>query len=344
MLGGGLLIAAERGGSVTHTVTYYPIAGVMRINSTGATVGEDRFYPFGETRLSTGTMFTDRLYTGQRQIAELGIYHYNARFYSPTLGRFLSADTLMSGFANPQNLNRYSYVKNNPINASDPTGHYCVGDLEGCVDETGEPVNGAPLYLHQDDDDGDSPINDPDWGEKPPEERAPLVWDAICQSGGWWGEGCPSEQQLASWLLFKEGGTLDYGDQENMAGGIRYRFAYFGNTPETFVFQLSGFTAFYNPNRGGGFDQNDWDQLTNPQFDFEGAKDIIDKVYESPIKVTDGNYLYWWSKEEVVTSQSQWPGKVGEDYTQTKDVTGQPFYFTGIPNIRDCAMEGQNCK
>ncbi len=161
------------GGAVTRTVTYYPAGGAMRIDgnvyyvlkdrlgsayattdASGNVVGEMRYYAFGETRLSTGTMLTDRLYTGQRQIAELGVYHYNARFYSPKLGRFLSADTLMSGFANPQSLNRYSYVGNNPINASDPTGHYCVGDLEGCVDETGAPVNDAPLYLHQDDDGG----------------------------------------------------------------------------------------------------------------------------------------------------------------------------------------------
>ncbi len=133
-------------------------------DATGNVVGEMRYYAFGETRLSTGNMFTDRLYTGQRQIAELGIYHFNARFYSPKLGRFLSADTLMSGFANPQSLNRYSYVGNNPINANDPTGHYCVGDLEGCRDETGAPVNGAPLYLHPDDDGGGGGDPDDDGG------------------------------------------------------------------------------------------------------------------------------------------------------------------------------------
>ncbi|MCI0561109.1 MAG: hypothetical protein MN733_21700, partial [Nitrososphaera sp.] len=59
-------------------------------NAAGTTVGEDRFYPFGETRFTTGTMFTDKLFTGQREMAGLGIYHFGARFYSPKLGRFLS--------------------------------------------------------------------------------------------------------------------------------------------------------------------------------------------------------------------------------------------------------------
>ena len=59
-------------------------------------------------------------------MAGLGIYHYQARFYSPKLGRFLSADTIVPGYANPQNLNRYSYVLNNPLKYIDPSGHCSV--------------------------------------------------------------------------------------------------------------------------------------------------------------------------------------------------------------------------
>jgi RHS repeat-associated protein len=88
-------------------------------------------YPFGETRLTTGTIYTDKLFTGQREIAGLGIYHYNARFYSPVLGRFLSADTIVPGYANPQNLNRYAYVNNNPLRYTDPTGHIRVENEGG---------------------------------------------------------------------------------------------------------------------------------------------------------------------------------------------------------------------
>ena len=92
-------------------------------DASGTILGENRYYPFGETRVTTGTIFTDRLFTGQREMAGLGIYHYGARFYSPKLGRFLSADSIVPGYANPQNLNRFSYVTNNPLRYIDPSGH-----------------------------------------------------------------------------------------------------------------------------------------------------------------------------------------------------------------------------
>jgi hypothetical protein len=47
-----------------------------------------------------------------------------ARFYDPALGRWLSADTLVPDPANPQSLNRYSWVLANPLRFVDPTGHF----------------------------------------------------------------------------------------------------------------------------------------------------------------------------------------------------------------------------
>ena len=141
------------GGTVTQTRTYYPVAGAMRIGSTlyytlkdhlgsasvvtdtsGNIVGENRYYPFGETRLTTGTIYTDKLFTGQREMAGLGIYHYQARFYSPKLGRFLSPDTIVPSYTNSQHLNRFAYVINNPLRYTDPTGHMDeIPDDGGCA-------------------------------------------------------------------------------------------------------------------------------------------------------------------------------------------------------------------
>jgi RHS repeat-associated protein len=75
-------------------------------------LGENRYYAFGETRWSTGTILTDKLFTGQRAMTDLGIYHYQSRFYSPYLNHFTQPDTIIPNPANPQDYNRYSYVRN----------------------------------------------------------------------------------------------------------------------------------------------------------------------------------------------------------------------------------------
>ncbi len=60
---------------------------------------------------------------GQTHDPSTGLMHYNARYYDPQIGRFISADTIVPNPADPQDLNRYSYVGNNPTNMVDPSGH-----------------------------------------------------------------------------------------------------------------------------------------------------------------------------------------------------------------------------
>jgi hypothetical protein len=48
--------------------------------------------------------------------------YYGGRYYDPVLARFVSADPFVPSPGNPQNFNRYSYVENNPVNFTDPTG------------------------------------------------------------------------------------------------------------------------------------------------------------------------------------------------------------------------------
>ena len=80
--------------------------------------------PWGTTRYTYGTSPTTYQYTGQRVETSLGLLFYNARWYDPALGRFLSADSIVPGAGNPQAFDRYAYANNNPLNYTDDSGHF----------------------------------------------------------------------------------------------------------------------------------------------------------------------------------------------------------------------------
>jgi RHS repeat-associated protein len=92
------------------------------------------FFPFGDRRFSQGTLGTDRLFTGQR-LDDTGLYYYGERYYDAAIGRFISADTVVSQPYNPQSLNRYSYCLNNPLKYTDPSGHVNVISDDGGWDD-----------------------------------------------------------------------------------------------------------------------------------------------------------------------------------------------------------------
>ncbi len=94
-------------------------------NAQGVEVQRLTYLPFGETHTNTGSVdFDQRRFTGQEQDPETGLYFYQARYYNPALGRFISPDSIVPEPGNPQSLNRYSYVTNNPLRYTDPTGHF----------------------------------------------------------------------------------------------------------------------------------------------------------------------------------------------------------------------------
>ncbi|MDA8215417.1 MAG: DUF2380 domain-containing protein [Nitrospiraceae bacterium] len=105
-------------------------------DAAGNKVEEIYYYPFGGTRLNQGSVNVKHKYTGQEEDPETGLYYYNARYYDPILGRFISADSIVQDPFDPQAFNRYSYTRNNPLIYIDPTGnwwdtYYSYGDWGG---------------------------------------------------------------------------------------------------------------------------------------------------------------------------------------------------------------------
>ncbi|WP_373987770.1 RHS repeat-associated core domain-containing protein [Duganella sp. BuS-21] len=77
----------------------------------------------------------NRGFTGHEMLDQVDLVHMNGRVYDPRSGRFLSADPFVQDPSNPQSLNRYSYVFNNPTNLTDPTGFLTEVVIKGSYAE-----------------------------------------------------------------------------------------------------------------------------------------------------------------------------------------------------------------
>ncbi len=73
---------------------------------------------------------TSKAYTGHESADEVGVIHMNGRIYDPKLGRFMQADPFIDGVTDSQGYNRYTYVRNNPLAYTDPTGFKRSGGLK----------------------------------------------------------------------------------------------------------------------------------------------------------------------------------------------------------------------
>ena len=94
------------------------------IDASGTAAAAYEYDEFGNTTIRAGADFDNELcYTGQVYDKETGLYYYNARFYDPEDGRFLTQDTYRGENMEPETLHLYAYCANNPVNYVDPSGH-----------------------------------------------------------------------------------------------------------------------------------------------------------------------------------------------------------------------------
>jgi len=102
--------------------SYYHSDGLGSITSLSSAAGSSAntytYDSFGKLTNSTGTLVNPFRYTAREFDTETNLYFYRARYYDPSMGRFLAEDPI--GFDGGQNF--YAYVRNNPISYADPSG------------------------------------------------------------------------------------------------------------------------------------------------------------------------------------------------------------------------------
>jgi RHS repeat-associated protein len=126
---GGRLVAMRQSVTLTYVHQDHLTGTSVVSDSSGNLTSSIKYYAFGECRNSQGNPGTDKLFTGQR-LDGTGLYYYGARYYDASIGRFVSADTIVQSPGNPQTLNRYSYCLNNPLAYTDSTGNWVIIENE----------------------------------------------------------------------------------------------------------------------------------------------------------------------------------------------------------------------
>jgi RHS repeat-associated protein len=124
----GSSLLARIDGSTTKYYHQDHLSNRLTTDSSGTALEQKGHFPFGEDWYQG----TDKLkFTTYERDSESGNDYAMARYYVNRLGRFSSPDPLAGDIANPESLNRYSYVLNDPLNLFDPTGMEYACHWEG---------------------------------------------------------------------------------------------------------------------------------------------------------------------------------------------------------------------
>jgi len=149
-----------------------------------------RYYAYGTLRSGDPSQSTtDRTYTGQKQDGT-GLLYYNARYYDPALGMFLSPDRLVPDAGRVVDYNRFLHVRGNPLKYSDPSGHLSLDEIQ--------------KYFGYDADEYNQMVND--WGQAVTEQ----LWDTSFT----WGDVLSYQDGDAMLVLF------EYDDDNRYQGGF----------------------------------------------------------------------------------------------------------------------------
>ncbi len=129
--GGKRIAKRDASGNVDYYFADHLGTSRVVTNSSGTILDDSDFYPFGGERPVIGpTSGNNYKFTGKEHDSESGLDDFDARYYSSSMGRFMTPDWAArpttvpyAVFGDPQSLNLYGYVRNDPVSRADADGH-----------------------------------------------------------------------------------------------------------------------------------------------------------------------------------------------------------------------------
>ncbi|OMD48446.1 hypothetical protein BSK56_11780 [Paenibacillus borealis] len=258
---------------------------VQIVNTSGTPVNTYSYDEWGNITSQTEGIQNSFKYAGEIYDAETGLYYLRARYYDPSIGRFLNEDTVEGQIDNPLSLNLYTYVSNNPLIYTDPT----MQEIGGSALETRTIGSNGVLYNNNGTVAWDYYLA---WRNS---DR--LAFDKLANSG----KGISNDQMMVmrmtlSFFAYVEDGSIilmmESNGQGGLAKGIMEKYGV--KTGEKIILKSTAKIAnfksinFDNKQFGGEYGEHklDYPGMTHQQY-----KDYANNIFENPDRVVfDANY------------------------------------------------------
>lgn len=135
------LWSAEDGNQLLHADA---LGSIVATTATDGSVKSETLYDaWGNPTTTTGTSANKFAYTGHQADSETGLYYFKARYYDPSIGRFISHDPAQGKELEPESYHRYLYAYGNPLVYVDPDGRQVAAPTAACANPLTLPLCAA---------------------------------------------------------------------------------------------------------------------------------------------------------------------------------------------------------
>jgi large repetitive protein len=154
----GLGLIRTRTDGTENTATYYHQDGLgstrILTNATGSITDRYDYDAYGVMLSHAGTSTESHLFAGEQRDSATGLDYLRARYYDSDLGRFISKDQFSGFITDPMSLHDYQYAHANPINNTDPTGYFTLGEVVTTISLIGiaSSIVASDIYLYTSDE------------------------------------------------------------------------------------------------------------------------------------------------------------------------------------------------